>query len=436
MDNLLTHINRWGKNAIFTLIDQAFYSGSNFLLSLVLARWLNVTDYGEYSIILSFVLFLGGFNNALILEPVSILSADHRNKEEYFVIVNILNSLLSIFLCVFLELLGLVYLFFIHALTFDNFVNFMFAGIYLYFVLEFWLWRRNCYINVNPQRALFGNLLYFILLLLSTYFLYKQELLSIKTTFISLSLCIVCVLIVFSVSHINQIIRTMRNLHISDFTLIFSENWKYGKWVVFTTFVYWVASGFYLPLLGYFASYNEVGVFKAYQNLLLPIQQVFTGINLLFLPKFSINYINDSYEIYKSKLRTYSIMNITASILYSVLIWVTGKFIVNFLYNQQTYSDYSFIIPYICILIITTSFSQRTQLFLKTSRNPQTIFYSYSIAAIFSVTIGIFLVYRFHILGTLVSIILCNLIVFGSQLFYSRRVENKVFSKAGYASND
>src|SRR5690242_14243325 len=71
--------------AVLAFLDQGLNSGSNFVVSLLLARWLTSEEYGAYALAYSIFLLLSGFHNALILEPMSVLgpSSYRRRVPEY-----------------------------------------------------------------------------------------------------------------------------------------------------------------------------------------------------------------------------------------------------------------------------------------------------------------------------------------------------------------
>ena len=77
----LSTARRWGSKAGFSIADQAIVSGANFALNILLARWLSPTEYGAFAIAFSILLFLSGFHNALILEPMSVIGPSQYRED-------------------------------------------------------------------------------------------------------------------------------------------------------------------------------------------------------------------------------------------------------------------------------------------------------------------------------------------------------------------
>src|SRR2546421_491671 len=68
----LARLREWGARSGTALLDQACFSGANFLLYMLLARWLTPADYGVFALVFSVYLFLLGLHTGLIPEPLSV----------------------------------------------------------------------------------------------------------------------------------------------------------------------------------------------------------------------------------------------------------------------------------------------------------------------------------------------------------------------------
>ena len=66
----------WLRKGSLALLDQGLVSGSNFLVSILLARWLTRDQYGAYAMGFSIFIFLYGFQNAFLLEPMSVFGPE------------------------------------------------------------------------------------------------------------------------------------------------------------------------------------------------------------------------------------------------------------------------------------------------------------------------------------------------------------------------
>lgn len=69
------------KSGIASL-DQAFLSGLNFLISIVLIKIVSKPEYGYYSIFFSIILFMASIQTAVINTPLAVLLINKRGDEK------------------------------------------------------------------------------------------------------------------------------------------------------------------------------------------------------------------------------------------------------------------------------------------------------------------------------------------------------------------
>ncbi len=65
---------RWMKKGGLAILDNGLISGSNFLLGILLARWLAPEEYGAYALAFSIFILVGFLYQALLLEPLSVFA--------------------------------------------------------------------------------------------------------------------------------------------------------------------------------------------------------------------------------------------------------------------------------------------------------------------------------------------------------------------------
>ena len=62
-------VGRWVTKGGLAILDQGLISGSNFLIGILLARWLVPAQYGAFSLAFSVFLFLSYVYQSLLSEP-------------------------------------------------------------------------------------------------------------------------------------------------------------------------------------------------------------------------------------------------------------------------------------------------------------------------------------------------------------------------------
>jgi len=70
----LAKLVRWMTKCGLAVLDNGLISGSNFLLGILLARWLAPEEYGAYALSFSLFILVGFLYQALLLEPLSVFA--------------------------------------------------------------------------------------------------------------------------------------------------------------------------------------------------------------------------------------------------------------------------------------------------------------------------------------------------------------------------
>jgi O-antigen/teichoic acid export membrane protein len=57
------------------ILDQGIFSVSNFILNILLSRWLVPADNGAFSVVFAIFLYLDCFHSAILQEPMSVIGS-------------------------------------------------------------------------------------------------------------------------------------------------------------------------------------------------------------------------------------------------------------------------------------------------------------------------------------------------------------------------
>jgi hypothetical protein len=71
----------WLVKSCLAIIEQALIAGSNFLLNVLVVRWLTAAEYGAYAVAFAVYMLLIGCYQGLILEPMAVLSASYDDQQ-------------------------------------------------------------------------------------------------------------------------------------------------------------------------------------------------------------------------------------------------------------------------------------------------------------------------------------------------------------------
>ena len=154
----IAHVGTLVRKSVTAIIDQGILSGSNFAISVVLARWMPVPDYAAYAVALSVFYLLSGIHNALLLEPMTVFGgAGYRihlgSYEETLLCLHAgLSLLLSLVLIISAGFLPAE----VHATRLALWGLSLFTPT----VLLHWLARRAAYLEMRPHLAAAASFVY------------------------------------------------------------------------------------------------------------------------------------------------------------------------------------------------------------------------------------------------------------------------------------
>src|SRR2546426_8986966 len=79
--SLLSKAMPLATKGILAILDQGLISGSNFLVGILLARWLMPEQYGAYALAFAVFLLLSFVSQSLLFEPMAVFSGSaYRNS--------------------------------------------------------------------------------------------------------------------------------------------------------------------------------------------------------------------------------------------------------------------------------------------------------------------------------------------------------------------
>jgi hypothetical protein len=185
---MLARLRIWGPLSAFALLDQGLTSGAGLVVNLLLARWLGPGAYGAFAVTFAAFLFVSGFHNVLLLEPMTVLGPSrHMDRLRPYFRMQIKLHMFLVGGLSGLTLLG--YLILRQAAPGSPLNSAVLgAGLALPFLLLSWLVRRMCYVVQQPSSAALGSGSYLLFVLVGLFLLRTFGLLGAFTAFLLMAL--------------------------------------------------------------------------------------------------------------------------------------------------------------------------------------------------------------------------------------------------------
>jgi O-antigen/teichoic acid export membrane protein len=394
--NLIKKVLPWAHKGGLTIIDQGLISGSNFLISVLLARWLTAEQYGAYAIAFGFFILLQLVYQSLVLEPMSVFggSTYRGNLRGYIGSLLWIHIALSLAICLVFgatagasRLLGL-----------PAGMPGALAGVTIASpcVLFFWMARRSFYLQLSPNQAVAGAFVYASFVMGALWFFYQHHLLSAFTAFV-----LIAIGSLGTGSFLMLRLRTALRSEGSKLPTraIWKQHWNYGAWALMSCFASWVPANIFYPILGSFTGMAQSGQLKALMNLTLPLEQSKAALSMLLLPYAAgVQHAKDDGSRAKVLSLRMTLLGVGMAVVYWALIIPLEKPLFHLLYSGR-YMEVAHQIPLVAVGSIFWSAAYGPALALRGMKSPASVFAAYTFSAVASLVIGIPATWAFGLTG-------------------------------------
>ncbi len=382
------------KSSSLIFADQLIFSGSNFLLTFLLARKLSISDFGLFSCVLLIAYLFVGIGNGIIVQPFQIIAAKGYNKKSLgfvfqasTIVIFILAGLLS--LVQFLPFTSVV------SVTENLFVIILFIT-----ALVTQDFVRKILLTINRIR-----LLLFVdsLVLLAFPVIWFQEHLGLFDTLYILG-------IINFISTIPGIIYFILN---SEFGFKDSSFLRYyfleGKWLVSASIVKWLSNNFFTLGVGIYLGINALGALRLVQSFFGLINVLLQAVENHYLPIAAhLHYRNKKEEkkiFLKKMLKSLFAVEILLTLFFAF------SEIIIILIGGQKYNNYGFVIKLVSVLYFVILYSYPTRISIRVSEQNKAFFIGYCISFIFSVLSFHFLLEYGKLYGAVTGLVINQILM-------------------------
>ena len=370
------------KTVMVPLVDQLIVSGGNFLLTVLLARKLEIEAFGIFSIYWIVNISIVSVMQALIYSPLYTLSSKYNYYQkktfENLTIVQLLG--LIIFISIVTICLSVICDNYYHKDTLDSVIlfNIYFSSFSLYDYV-----RKRLFILGRNDAALKLDLS--IYLLIFVYLILQKEIeLGYLILFISSVYYITSVLTAIKIKIFNvDIFSVFWREGLKD---IFWNQWEYSKWLLASSVIQFLNGNAIILVTGQYLSVVAVGYIRMAQNITGIINPIYTAIDNHIQIYLSKSKVNDEQSIYNKKVNLiYSSLSLLVLFLITIG-YIFNESIMLFVYDENS-ENLLGIYNVMLLLSIFILFNFLERLLLKVELNSKLIFNGYVFGVVISAVI-------------------------------------------------
>jgi hypothetical protein len=399
----------WGARSALSLLDQAMTSLAGFSVSLLLARWMSAEVYGAFAVAFGGYLFVCGFHNVIVLEPLSVLGPSRHTARlaVYFreqiavhaVLVGVLSAVVLISVLVVWQVAPQSPL--IGAL--------LGGGLALPFLLFLWLARRMCYVVQCPSTAILGSAFYLAFVLAGLFAMRYFGYLSPFAAFLLTGLGSL-----FAALFVLQKLGVKMSGPAGDSRIAWPatlrENWGYGRWLAGSAVLYGFSSQAQTFFLAALVGLGATGVLRAMQIPSLVMAQVVTATSLLALPALSYDFGRGETRRLKQKATLVSLGVVTAAACFAGFLALVAGPAEHFLFGGK-YATHAWLMPILAFIPMVNAAFLTFSMTLRAVQKPHFDLLSNVVAAPLAIVSAFAFIHWWGIAGAAASMVLSAVVL-------------------------
>jgi O-antigen/teichoic acid export membrane protein len=373
---------KWIGRGAWAIADQSLFALANVLLNILLARWLTPNEYGAFAVAYSCFLFIGTFHTALLTEPLLVFGPSKYAKQARGYLALLLRGhwLLTAAGGLCLMAAGGV----LYANGFRTMSQALLGlAIATPFSLLMWFVRRAAYVRFQPQLAMIASTGYLVLLLAGLIGLKQLHFVSIFSAMLILSAAgATC-----GFWLMRKIRRTLPEVEESVTSRpVITDHWRYGRWASPTSVLTWIPLNLCFVVLSILVNLEATGAFKALLILILPLLQANAALGSLLLPAMVLRVRDDKQ--FKQLLRTSLLLFATGACIYSALIGVFGKSLLQLIYGGG-YPSQAGLLRVLLLIPLLDGVTVVLSHALRSLQVPRQVFWAQLTVVLFLLTVGV-----------------------------------------------
>jgi O-antigen/teichoic acid export membrane protein len=390
----------WGIKSALSLVDQALTSAASFGSNILLARWITSNSYGAFAVAFSGYLFVSGFHNVLLLEPLSVIGPARYKSgiSEYFRAQLVVHAVL-VFPLAIATILGSLVVW--RVVPGSPLVGALLgAGIALPGLLLLWLVRRMCYVMQQPMTAVVGSGFYVLFVLAGLSILRHFGQVTPFVAFVLMgggSFLASCILL-----------RRLAPKHRGSTSIAWRgqlrENWNYGRWLLGSALLYAASSQTQTFFVAAFLGLGAAGILRAMQIPSLVMLQLITAAGLLVLPSLSYDYGEGEFDRLRRKAMFVSVALTIMTVCFVCLLTVFARGTEHMLFAGK-YVAHAWLIPVLALIPVANAISIGSSMYLRASQQPHFDLISNAVAAPIAVISALLLIRWWGLAGAAASMV-------------------------------
>ncbi len=392
--------------AAFAISDQALFSGANFAVNILLARWLAPAEYGAFSLAYSVFLLFAVVHTALLIEPLMVFGSGkyQRMFPSYVrVLLQAHGALMgpgTVLLFITAFVLGKAY----SATAGGAFIGLAFSGAA---ILLFWLVRRVFYVLLQPGWGVLGGALYFTGVMGCMWVLQATGQLSTATAFVAMGAASLLASLILFARFGTGVLRRSSEPALRE---VATDHWRYGRWAIASSAISWFPGSIYYALLPAWLGLEATAGLRALMNFIMPVLQAIAALSMLLVPMLVRDRDSGGFRKMNRTMLLFLTLFCGGALAYGVVLWFARSHVFQLFYAGKygQYAGWPFLLA--GMLPLGTCATAVLGNGLRALERPDRTFWCYLGSVVSALAAGIPLARAFGVTGALIGLHLSSLV--------------------------
>lgn len=393
----------WVGRGMLAMAEQGAVSGSNFVVNILLARWLLPAQYGAYALAFSAFLVLGSVYQALVMEPMSVLGPIHYRG----CLRGYLGALLRIHAGLSLLIAATVACgaFLAGKLAGGSGMGGALAGLALAApgILLFWLARSAVFLEFSSRTIAASAVVYSALLLGTVVAASWTSILTPFTTFLLMMFAgiVASALVWRRLCHSGGGELALRD--------VWNRHWNYGRWEMGSVILNGLGQNVSYAITGTLLGMGEVGAVRALMNFGLPLAHACAALRRVAQPYVSGVSGRKGHSATRGPVRMLSTVYAVVGLVFFLFLTVSGERVVRTLYAGH-FAAFAHLVPLVSLSAALSAATSGLTVGLRAMQSPSSLFAVDGTVGAVSLAAGIPAAWQFGVAGVIWTSVLSNLV--------------------------
>lgn len=386
------------QETIGAFADQVVFSGGSFLVTILLARVLPPSVFGQFSIVILSIYMLMSISNGIVIGPFQVSQTNQSSASSYQAFVFYLHGILT---AVFVLIVILIAQFKILPREIEShlteslllLVGFLFHD----FIRKFLLAQGRTWMAFGVDLLMVSIQLGLILYV---------RLASLQNLF--------SVLLVMGFSYLPSVLLTIiiirpRFTHSSLWNNFFQKHRTQGKWLVMTAVIQWFSNNLFIMASGLWLGTTALGALRLVQSMLGFLNVLLQAFENYGLPK-AANLFHTTPEQARTYLRQLGLYGFAGAAVVLTMLFIFSNRLMVVVGGPQ-YAPYAFVVKGMVVLYAVLFAGYPIRMAIRMMVLNNLFFQGYVIAFVFSVIAFQFLLQTWGLYGALAGLIINQMLM-------------------------